>query len=109
MKVRYDEDALWTVIEDAERAKWLDGGKLYYELNKDYRPDFNPYDLEDVHQAFYKLNNLTGRKTSKRVDEALDTFEQLCKIHVDYAKHILGMIIEDDYSIESKTFKEKHE
>lgn len=102
MKIEHSGIHLWTIIEDLDRALWLDGAEMYYDTPKDYRPDINPDDLEDALQAYYQLTNLADRHTSKEVNDTLDNLQKLAKIYIDYANHTFGLIIKEQYTAPTK-------
>ena len=97
MKIDYSPNTLDVHITDIDRALWMDGQKAYYDTDKDYRPDINPYDLEDTLQSYYTLDKLTSRKTNQNVNEALDNLKILADLYVAYASHVLGLIIRTEY------------
>lgn len=101
MKIDHNPNSLEIRITDLDRALWLDGSKAYYATSKDYRPDINPFDLEDVMQSYYALDKLTNRKTGTSVNEALDNLKSLAELYIAYANHTLGLIIKTEYGKEN--------
>lgn len=96
MNIVYDENECRINIEDIERASWLKGSDIYYSIPKDERPsEFNPYEVSSALQAYYDLDRLTSRNTSKEVSESLDSLKNLAMLFDDYANNVLGMILKD--------------
>lgn len=96
MKIDYSPYRLALVIEDMDRALWLDGRKIYYATPKDYRPDiYNVQDIEDAMQTYYMLSNIGSES------EELANLKILGEIYIQYADHVLGKIINEQYGKEN--------
>jgi len=97
MLIEYSANMLRTVIEDMDRAMWLDGRKLYYATPRDYRPDlYNVQDIDASDQVYYMLSGI-NHGNDKIILESLENLKQLSDIFTQYADHVLALIIKDQY------------
>lgn len=96
MTIVHSPTMLRLVVEDMDRALWLDGRSLYYATPKDYRPDiYNVQDIDDCMQIYYTLSNIGGQP------EELDNLKKLGEIYAQYANHVLGKIVKERYGKEN--------
>lgn len=110
MKIEYSPHKLELVVQDMDRAMWLEGDKLYYAMPKDYRPEIYPYDLEDAMQVYYQLYRLAKdgyglNQTPPELVDALENLKKLTEILTDYSNHVLGIVCKPTYITPQKLKK----
>lgn len=96
----YDPTSSLLTLTDKDRSEWLDGIEMIYELSKDDRPDFNPYEyFDNYHQGYYKLQELARmlplNKVPQEIVEGLAELEKLNDLCEKYTNHLLGLLIRE--------------
>lgn len=100
MKIEYNPKSLILTITDEERSRWRDGLELFYKIDKDDQPEWNPYEYFDdiAYQPINKLHELGLsfgiNKTPKDVEEVIENAAKLAQIFDEYINHALAVCLD---------------